>query len=126
MKNNYTDLALLILRLGVGGFMLTHGIPKIDRLFESPIKFADPIGLGEPLSLILTLIGEVVCPILIIIGFKAKLAAIPSIITMAVAAFVVHRNDDIGTKEHALLFLIFFLVILLAGAGKYSVDGTKK
>jgi len=122
MKNNFNHLALLILRIGFGGFMLTHGIPKISRLFESPVKFADPFGIGETPTLILALIGEVIAPIFIIIGYKTKLAAIPSAITMAVAAFVIHAKDDLGTKEHALLFLIAFIAILLAGPGKYSID----
>ena len=126
MKNNFNNFALLILRLGFGGFLLTHGIPKFEYLFESPIKFANPIGIGDTTSLILTLIGEVVAPIFIIIGFKTKLATIPSIITMAVAAFIVHAKDDLGTKEHALLFLLAFVAIFLAGAGKYSVDGMKQ
>jgi putative oxidoreductase len=125
MKNNFNNLALLILRIGFGGFLLTHGIPKINYLFESPIKFANPIGLGDTTTLILALIGEVVAPIFIIIGFKTKLATIPSALTMAVAAFIVHAKDDLGTKEHALLFLIAFVVIFLSGAGKYSIDGRK-
>jgi len=37
------DLGLLAVRLLAGGMMLTHGIPKIDRLFgEGTVKFADP------------------------------------------------------------------------------------
>jgi putative oxidoreductase len=125
MKNNLNNLALLILRIGFGGFLLTHGIPKFKYLFESPIKFADPIGLGDTATLILALIGEVVAPIFIIIGFKTKWAAIPSAITMAVAAFIVHAKDDLGTKEHAILFLIAFVVIFLTGAGNYSIDGRR-
>ena len=122
MKNNYNNFALLILRIGFGGFLMTHGIPKIERLFESPIKFTDPFGIGDTATLILTIIGEVVAPIFIIIGYKTKLAAIPSAITMAVAAFVIHAKDDLGTKEHALLFLIAFIAIFLTGPGKYSLD----
>ncbi|WP_100613029.1 DoxX family protein [Confluentibacter lentus] len=122
MKKNFPDLALLILRLGASSLMLTHGIPKINMLFASPIQFADPIGVGQTLSLIFALIGEVIAPILIIIGFKTRLATIPAIVTMAVAAFVVHANDPIDVKEKALLFLICFVAIFLAGAGKYSVD----
>ncbi|UKM64212.1 DoxX family protein [Flavobacteriaceae bacterium GSB9] len=120
------DLGLLILRVGFSGMMLTHGIPKISRLFESPIKFADPIGLGETPSLILTLIGEVVAPILVLVGFKTKWATLPTIITMLVAAFVVHLNDPLGTKEKSILFLIAFVAILIAGPGHYSYDGIKK
>ncbi|MBU3822790.1 DoxX family protein [Flavobacteriaceae bacterium XHP0103] len=122
MNKNLTDLALLILRLSSGALMLTHGIPKINMLFASPIKFADPIGVGEIPSLIFALIGEVIAPIFIIIGYKTKIATIPSIITMLVAGFIVHASDPIGTKEKALLFSAMFIAILLAGPGKYSID----
>ncbi|GGG43564.1 DoxX family protein [Bizionia arctica] len=125
MTKNFTDLALAILRISISGMMLMHGIPKIERLFASPIEFGDPIGVGPTLSLILALIGEVVAPVLIIIGFKTKLAAIPVMITMFVAAFVVHLNDDFGTKEKALLYLVGFLVIFLAGPGKFALDNKK-
>lgn len=126
MNKNYTNLGLLVLRVGMAGMMLTHGIPKINKLFESPIKFADPIGVGETTSLILALIGEVVAPLLILIGFKTKLAAIPGVITMFVAAFVVHATDPLAVKEKALLYLIGFLAIAFTGAGTYSIDGSKK
>ncbi|MCK8479736.1 DoxX family protein [Psychroserpens algicola] len=125
MKRNFTDLALLILRVGFGGFMLTHGIPKLSML-SNPSDFGDPIGVGPTISLILALIGEVLAPVLLIIGFKTKWAAIPAFITMFVAAFVIHAKDDLATKEHALLFFIAFLVLFLTGAGKYSIDGMKK
>ncbi|MFD2914635.1 DoxX family protein [Psychroserpens luteus] len=124
MKKNFTDLALLLLRLGFGGFMLTHGIPKLSKL-SNAAEFPDPLGIGGLPSLILCLIGEVLAPILIIIGFKTKWAAIPAAITMLVAAFVVHAKDDLSTKEHALLFCIAFVVIFLAGPGKMSIDRMK-
>lgn len=122
IRKNFNDLALLVMRLAFGGLMLTHGIPKLSKLSDSPIEFPDPIGVGPTFSLILTLIGEVVAPILIIIGFKTKLAAIPATITMFVAAFVVHLNDPIATKEKALLYLFGFLALFLAGPGKFSID----
>lgn len=122
MKKNYTDLGLLVIRLFVSAMMLSHGIPKIKMLFVDPIKFSDPLGIGSTTSLILTLIGEVIAPILIIIGYKTKLAAIPATITMFVAAFVVHANDGFGVKEKALLFLVSFLAIFLTGPGRYSID----
>ena len=113
---------LLVLRLGMSGLMLTHGLPKFMNLVQGNMDFPDPIGLGSTLSLILTVIGEAICPLLIIIGFKTRLASIPTIITMAVAVFVVHGADPIATKEKALLYLVGFIVIALTGAGKFSVD----
>lgn len=115
-------LGLLIFRVGLSAMMLVHGIPKINRLFEDTIEFADPFGLGATISLILALLGEVVAPILIIIGFKTRLAAIPALITMIVAAFIIHASDPYGNKEMALLYGLGFLTILIAGPGKYSLD----
>tara|TARA_R110002073_G_scaffold138424_2_gene288035 strand:+ start:6039 stop:6416 length:378 start_codon:yes stop_codon:yes gene_type:complete len=119
---NYNDLALAILRIGTSTLMLTHGIPKIERLFAETIKFGDPLGVGASTSLTLAIIGEVIAPIFIIFGFRTKLAAIFPIATMLVAFFFVHLSDPIGKQEKALLFLMAFLVIFLAGPGKYSID----
>ena len=116
------DFGLLILRVGVSALMLTHGYGKFLRLFTDPTDFGDPIGLGPTISLILAVIGEFVAPILIISGYKTKLAAIPALITMLVAAFVVHASDPIGTKEKALLYAVCYLAIAFTGAGKYSID----
>ena len=116
------DLGLLILRVGVSALMLTHGIPKLLKLLQGDLDFPDPIGLGSTISLITAVIGEAICPILIIIGLKTRLASIPAIITMAVAAFIVHGSDPIGSKEKALLYLIGFIAIGIMGAGKYSLD----
>lgn len=121
MKSTY-HIGLLLLRLGFSGLMLTHGIPKLMNLLNGNLEFSDPLGIGPVPSLILTVIGEVLCPLLIIIGYKTRLAAIPAAITMAVAAFIVHGTDPIGTKEMALLYLLAFVIIILTGPGKYSVD----
>ena len=124
MKNNsLSDLGLLIVRLLAGGMMLTHGIPKFDRLFgEGPVKFADPFGLGPEISLGLAIFAEVACAILVMIGFKIRWATIPLMITMLVAAFYAHAADPFGKKELSLLFFTLFLSILISGGGKYSVD----
>lgn len=121
-NSNSYNLGLLLLRIGFGGMMLTHGIPKLMKMISGDFSFGDPIGIGEPASLVLAVLGEVIFPILVIIGFKTKLSAIPVIITMAVAAFIVHGADPLGTKEMALLYLFAFVAIALLGAGKYSVD----
>ena len=122
LKNNLTDLALAILRISASALMLTHGIPKIERLFTDTIEFPDPLGVGAPTSLTLALIGEVIAPIFIIIGFRTKLASLLPISVMLVAFFFVHLNDPIGKQEKALLYLAVFLTIFLAGPGKYSID----
>jgi putative oxidoreductase len=121
MTSTYA-LGLLLLRIGFSGLMLIHGIPKLMKLVQGNTEFGDPLGIGTTLSFILVVIAEAICPLLIIIGFKTRWAAIPPAIAMGVAAFVVHAADPIGSKEKALLFLFAFVTIALTGAGKYSVD----
>ena len=123
----FQDLGLLLVRLLSGGMMLTHGIPKIDRLMgEGPVKFADPFGLGPEISLVLVLFAEVACSILVMIGLKTRLATLPLMFTMLVAAFYIHGADPFGEKELALLFFTVFGSILISGAGRYSVDWVKE
>ncbi len=116
------NFGLLLLRGAFSGMFLTHGIPKLLKLLEGDFGFADPIGIGQPASLILAILGEVIFPILVIIGFKTRWTVIPMILTMMVAAFIHHADDSFGTKEMSMLYLIAFVSIALLGPGKYSLD----
>lgn len=117
------NLALLLLRITAGVFMLSHGWGKFLKLIgDEPIQFADPIGVGVTASLALTVFSEVFCSILLILGLATRLAAIPSLITMLVVAFIVHANDGFGKQELPLLYGMIYFAIAIAGAGKYSLD----
>jgi putative oxidoreductase len=119
----YANLCLLIVRVAVSAIMLVHGLPKLNRFFSGEeIKFSDPFGFGPAVSLGLAVFAEVVCAIFIILGLGTRLAAIPLIITMAVAAFYAHANDPFPTKEKAILFLLIFVTLLVFGSGRYSID----
>jgi putative oxidoreductase len=120
---DHIDLALLLLRLTAGVFMLTHGMGKFTMLVgEEPIQFTDPIGVGETASLILAVFAEVFCSILLIAGIATRVAVIPLLITMMVAVFVVHQNDEFGRKELRLFYFMVYLFLAITGAGKISVD----
>lgn len=117
------DLALLLLRLAAGAFMLTHGIGKFMNLFgNEPIQFVDPIGIGVTASLALAVFAEVFCSILLILGLAARFSTIPLLITMLVAAFIVHAGDGFGKQELALLYSVVYLLLTISGAGKISLD----
>jgi putative oxidoreductase len=114
---------LLVIRLLAGGFMLTHGIPKLMRLFSGDeIRFADPYGLGAFISFVLVIFAEFFCSIFTILGLGTRLAAVPIMITMLTAAFYAHADDPFGTKEKPLVFFIVFFTLFVFGSGRYSVD----
>ena len=136
-----TSLGLLILRLGIGGLMVTHGLGKLEMLRAGNYAgFGDPIGLGSELSLILATGAEFFCAILVMIGLATRVAALPIVFTMGVAAFVVHTNDPwlMGeafklfmekktqmplSKEPALVYMVPFAALIFTGPGKFSLDG---
>lgn len=123
LSENQLGLALLLLRVAAAAFLLTHGIPKVGRLFSGEeIRFMNFMGLGPAVSLALAAFAEFLCSILVILGAWTRLAVIPMIITMGTAAFVAHAADPFGTKEKPLLFLLIFFFLLLTGPGKYSLD----
>ena len=116
------NLALLILRVGIAILMLQHGLPKLGKLIDGNFNFSDPIGLGSTVSLILTVFAEFLCSILIAVGLGTRLASIPLIITMVVIIFIVHGSDPVFAHYNVLFYLIGYILLLITGSGKYSLD----
>ncbi|MDF1867711.1 MAG: DoxX family protein [Saprospiraceae bacterium] len=119
-----TDVVLLLLRLTFGGIMIiNHGWGKMTKLFgDAPIKFGDPIGIGAEASLSLAVFAEVFCAFFLVIGLFTKQVAVPLIITMMVAVFIVHGDDPFKKMEMGILYLVPYISLFLMGAGWYSID----
>jgi putative oxidoreductase len=122
------DVVPLLLRLGFGGLLLgVHGLPKALNFPELIDTFPDPLGIGSPLiSLLLTLFAEVLCAAAVVFGVLTRITAIPPLVTMVVAAFVVHAPDPFAKKELALCFAIGFLCLVLGGGGRLAVDTLRR
>jgi len=118
-----TSIGLLVLRLGVGVMMLVaHGWGKLIGFSDLAGKFPDPLGVGSTTTLVLAVFAEVVCALLIILGLGTRFAAVPLLVTMLVAAFIVHADDPWARKEFALLYAIPFLTLIFTGGGRFALD----
>lgn len=116
------DIGLLILRVGFGGTMLlSHGLGKLMAFSEHSASFPDPIGVGPTASMALAVFAEAVCAALVVLGIGTRLAAVPLIVTMAVAALVIHAADPWQKKEMAILYGTVFVALFFTGGGKYSL-----
>ena len=122
-KRSLIDIGLLIQRVLLSCFMLFgHGLGKLQNFSARVDPFPDPLGIGANLSLGLTVFAEFCCSIFLVLGLFTRLATIPLLIAMSVAVFIVHKADPFSSKEKALLYLIGYLVILLTGPGRFSLD----
>lgn len=115
-------IGVLILRVGAGVLMMTHGWGKVKRMLDGNWEFADPIGLGPTLSLIAVAGAEFVCAGMVVVGLFTRAAAAPVVFAMLIAAFVIHANDPWVRQEMPLLFALMFFVLMWTGGGRFSLD----
>lgn len=116
------NTAMLLLRIVAGGLMLKHGYDKMVHFEETASHMMNFMGLGAKATTALLIFAEFFCSLLVILGLFTRLACIPLIIAMFVAVYVAHKGQVFGDGQTATLFLLAFLVLLLTGAGKVSVD----
>ena len=116
------NAAMLLLRLGVGILMMNHGYDKLVHYGSRHSKFMDFLGIGSSISLALVIFAEFFCSLFIVLGLFTRLAVIPLIIAMSVALFKAHQAQFFGDGEKAALYLSAYIVLLLVGPGRVSVD----
>ena len=127
VMNKQNNLGLLLIRVTIACLMLFHGAAKL--------KGVDPIkgmlaGQGLPELLAYGVyITEIIAPILIIIGFRARLASLAFFMGMLVILFLKHIDNVFvltstgGVKaELVLMYTIISLALFFTGAGKYAVS----
>jgi putative oxidoreductase len=123
------DAGRLVLRLTVGILVLLHGIAKLSGPLDPIVGMLGKIGLPAALAYGVY-IGEILAPILLIVGVWTRAAAVVVAINMVFAVLLAHRSQLFslgGQGGYALelqaLFLFSALAIALLGAGRYSVGG---
>lgn len=114
--------AILVLRIGLGGLMITHGYSKLVTFASKSKTFIDPYHLGSTVSLSLDIFAEFFCAAFIVLGLMTRLACIPLIIAMVTAIIFAHNGQFMGAGEKAALYLTGFIALLFTGPGKISMD----
>lgn len=126
-STNYTqnsfNLAALLLRLTFGVLIcVDHGLTKLTHFSTMAAAFPDPLHVGHKISLVLVIFAEVFCALLLVLGLFTRFAALVLVISLAVAAFMVHSGQPLSVHEPAFTYLTAFAAILLVGPGRISVD----
>jgi len=122
------DMGRLILRVSVGVVILFHGVAKISHGVE---WIKGPLGAAGLPGFIAygAYIGEVLAPILLILGYRTRVAALVVGFDLLMAIFLVLRHQIFAIKEMGggwaieleALILLASLAIFFFGGGKYSL-----
>lgn len=123
------DIGKLILRLGFGILFLLHGINKVTQGIAGIEAMVVRAGLPEALAYGVY-IGELLAPLLIILGWHARIGALLTTITMLFAIYLAHWHQLADFTVHGgwalelqAMFLLASLLILLSGPGRLSING---
>jgi putative oxidoreductase len=131
------DWSCLVLRVMLGLVMFPHGAQKLLGWFGGPgfssmMEIFTKGGMPAVIAL-LVIIGESLGSLGLMIGFLTRFAAGSFIIIMLGAIFIVHWPHGFfmnwfGTQagegfEYHLLMIGMSAALLIAGGGKWSVDG---
>jgi putative oxidoreductase len=122
LNNSKIDVALFILRFISGGLMILHGYQKMIGYDKMSGEFMSFLGLSPQISLGLVIGAEFCCAIFLAAGLFTRLALIPLIITMVMAAFKAHHGDIFGDGQTSFLYLTCYITLFISGPGKYSMD----
>jgi len=127
MKRN-NDIGLLILRLSLGVLMLLHGVSKLIHGLGFIKGMLSEMGLPSFVAYGV-LVGEVIAPLALILGFRARIAAAVYALNCLVAISMVHAqslftlNDHGGWSVELLgLYLFGAVAVFFTGAGQYAVS----
>ncbi len=126
--NRNPALGLLLLRLSVGGLMLFHGIAKLQHGVSGMAGMFESKGIPSFVAYG-AYIGEVLAPIMLILGFRTRIGAVLLAFTMLVAVATAHAADvaqvsDTGgwAIELQALYCFGALALFFTGGGVYAVS----
>ena len=121
------DIGKLVLRLTLGILLLLHGVAKILGGVGGLPGMLQNIGLPGFFAYGVY-IGEVLAPLLVILGLYARIGALIVVVNMLAALYLAHLGDLFllgpggGWKlELQGFFLFTALAIALIGPGRFSV-----
>jgi putative oxidoreductase len=123
------DAGTLVLRVALGILVLLHGVDKVLHGVSGIEGMLQGLGLPGPLAYGVYL-GEVLGPILLIIGWHARVGAGLIVLNMLVAIALAHRQDLLQLNQHGAwalelqgMYLFTAVALVLTGPGRLSVDG---
>ena len=123
-----SDIGKLLLRLIVGTMMLFHGFDKIVNGISGVKHLTTNGGLPEFIAYGVY-VGEVIVPILILLGLYARIASLFLAFNMVMAIYLAYADKLFELGKHGaplielpLFYLVLSLCIFFLGSGKYSVN----
>ena len=131
MAVQWRDAGLLILRVGLGGMFIAHGLPKMGggpKTWEALGGAIGTLGVdqGHVYFGFAAAFAETVGGLMLVLGVGVRAAAFLLVCTMIVATSKhLAAGDKFALWSHAAEDGIAFLALMLTGGGRYTLDRSR-
>lgn len=120
--NNF-NVIMLFFRTAISlELIIVHGLKKLGINGAERENIPNPFHLNEAFNDIIAISANLLFPVFVIIGLFTRIAVLPILAVTLTGYFVVHLNDVLSTKDIPFMYSLAYLLILVLGPGRYSVD----
>lgn len=120
----YLDTVLAIIRIMLGFLLIYHGFEVFDaKVMQEYAKWDQFKGSMATLMVYAGKSAELVSGILLVLGLFTRLGALICIFTLAYITFFIGHGKFWYDDQHPFMFVLFGVLYLFAGPGKWSLDG---
>ena len=128
MTRTNADLGRLLLRITLGICILLHGIAKLQGGIDGIVQGVTALGLPGFVAYGVY-IGELIAPLLLILGFYSRIGAALIAVNMVFAIAIAHRADVFKISEHGgwaielqAIYLMAAIALVLMGPGRFAIN----
>lgn len=117
------NIAMLLFRTAASlELMVVHGFKKLGVGTAEAENIPNPLHLPDAFNNVFAVSANILFPVFILLGFCTRLATLPVLAVTLTGYFVLHWNDAPLVRDTPGIYSLVFLLILVLGPGKYSID----
>ena len=119
------DAGMLLFRIAASlEIIVVHGLKKLGIGGRVAEEVPNPLHLPQVFNEAFATAANIFFPFLVIIGCYTRLATLPTLAVTLTGYFVVHWHDSPLVRDTPFVYSLMFILILLMGPGKYSIDNS--
>lgn len=119
-----SDVAILFLRLFIGGVMLLHIVGKMQVYDNILLTYHRILGLDAATSFAVITILEGLFAAMIILGVATRFASAMMLIVvaMSIAEALLNDTPDVATAKLNFVYMGIYITLLISGGGRYAFN----
>lgn len=123
-QHHRSDVAILFLRLFIGGVMLLHIVGKMQAYDNILLTYHRILGLDAATSFAVITILEGLFAAMIILGVATRFASAMMLIVvaMSIAEALLNDTPDVATVKLNFVYMGIYITLLISGGGRYAFN----